>query len=109
MFLKCRTDYGGAPYTFKQHRPEDTKVKMTTSTTSQLPPSPIAPKSSKKLNLLDINPLELARQLTILESRLYQKIRPMECLRRSREYKSNYNDNIAIVIRTSNQVIFYFN
>lgn len=53
---------------------------------------------------MDVDPLELARQLTILESQLYQKIRPMECLLRSREQKTDHNDNIARVIQTSNRV-----
>ncbi|KAF7968737.1 hypothetical protein HWV62_29559 [Athelia sp. TMB] len=88
----------------RAQRPGDTRVKMTVNTTLQPPPPPIAPKSSKKLKLLDINPLELARQLTILESRLYQKIRPMECLQRSREQKADSNDNIAAVIHTSNRI-----
>jgi len=62
------------------------------------------PKPNKKLKLLDIDSLELARQLTIMESHLYQKIRPVECLQRSREQKTDHNDNIARVIQTSNQV-----
>jgi son of sevenless-like protein len=73
----------------------------------QAPPPPIMPKTSKKLKLLDIDPLELARQLTIMESQLYQKIRPIECLQRSREQKAEHNDNIAAVIQTSNRVRFY--
>lgn len=77
---------------------------MTVNTPQQQPPPPINPKNSKKLKLLDIDSLELARQLTILESRLYQKIRPMECLVRSREQKTDHNDNIAAVIHTSNRV-----
>jgi len=72
--------------------------------TLQTPPPPIMPKTSKKLKLLDVDPLELARQLTIMESQLYQKIRPMECLQRSREQKGEHNDNIAAVIQTSNRV-----
>ncbi|KAK3618792.1 cell division cycle-related protein [Elasticomyces elasticus] len=43
-------------------------------------PSRIVPKNMKKLKFLHIDALELARQLTILESSLYSKIRPMECL-----------------------------
>lgn len=77
---------------------------MTVNTTLQAPPPPITPKNSKKMKLLDIDSLELARQLTILESQLYQKIRPMECLQRSREQKTDHNDNIAAVIQTSNRV-----
>lgn len=68
------------------------------------PPAAIIPKTSKKLKLLDIEPLELARQLTIMESILYQRIRPMECLQRAREQKTENIDNIAIVIQTSNRV-----
>ncbi|KAG6910697.1 hypothetical protein DXG01_008741 [Tephrocybe rancida] len=68
------------------------------------PPPPIFPKTSKKLKLGDIEPLELARQLTIMESNLYQKIKPMECLQRAREQKTENIDNIAIVIQTSNRI-----
>ncbi|KIJ17931.1 hypothetical protein PAXINDRAFT_175648 [Paxillus involutus ATCC 200175] len=68
------------------------------------PPTSIAPKTGKRVKFLDIDPLELARQLTIMESHLYQKIRPMECLSRSREQKTEHNDNIARVIQTSNRI-----
>ncbi|GAB5585161.1 hypothetical protein Unana1_00061 [Umbelopsis nana] len=43
-------------------------------------PSPIVPKNMKRLKLLDIDTLELARQLTILDFKLYSSIRPIECL-----------------------------
>jgi son of sevenless-like protein len=68
------------------------------------PPPPIVPKTNKKLKLLDIEPLELARQLTIMESQLYQRIRPMECLQRAREQRTENIDNITVVIQTSNKV-----
>ena len=76
--------------------------------TNQLgpPPPPLIPKFSKQLKLHDIDPLELARQLTILESQLYQKIKPMECLLRSREQRTENVDNITRVIQTSNRVIW---
>lgn len=70
------------------------------------PPAPIIPRTNKKLKLADIEPLELARQLTIMESTLYQKIKPMECLQRAREQKTENMDNIAIVIQTSNRVCY---
>ncbi|EGO23624.1 hypothetical protein SERLADRAFT_469753 [Serpula lacrymans var. lacrymans S7.9] len=78
--------------------------KMTIHTNMSNPPPSIIPKSSKKLKLLDIDAVELARQLTTIESHLYQKIRPMECLQRSREQKTDHNDNIARVIQTSNRI-----
>jgi son of sevenless-like protein len=79
-------------------------IRTMVNTGLQNPPPPIMPRTSKKLKLLDIDPLELARQLTILESQLYQKIRPMECLQRAREQNTEHNDNIATIIQTSNRV-----
>lgn len=80
-------------------------IKSMVSTLAPAPP-PIYPRisSGRKVKLLDVDPLELARQLTILESQLYQKIKPMECLQRSREQSMEHHDNIAIVIQTSNRV-----
>ncbi|KAJ7644278.1 ras guanine nucleotide exchange factor domain-containing protein [Roridomyces roridus] len=69
-----------------------------------VPPPPIVPKTNKKLKLLDIEPLELARQLTMMESQLYQRIRPMECLQRAREQRTENVDNITVVIQTSNKL-----
>lgn len=75
--------------------------KVTISTALDPPPPPIVP---RRMELLDIDVLELARQLTITESQLYQKIRPSECLRRSKESKTDHHDNIANFIRRSNRV-----
>lgn len=79
-------------------------MKTLVNTSLGPPPAPIMPKTNKKLKLLDVDPLELARQLTIMESLLYQKIKPMECLQRSREQKTEHVDNITTVIQTSNRV-----
>ena len=62
------------------------------------------PKTSKKLKLVDIDHLEVARQLTLMEAALYKKIRPMECLQRSRESKLKSADNITVIIQLSNKV-----
>ncbi|KAN0064766.1 cell division cycle-related protein [Thecaphora frezii] len=43
-------------------------------------PPPILPRNLKKLKLLEIDPLEMARQLTLIESRLYNQVKPAECL-----------------------------
>ncbi|KAL1736865.1 hypothetical protein EV714DRAFT_242305 [Schizophyllum commune] len=71
------------------------------------PPQPILPKANKKLKLLDIDPIEMARQLTLMESELYQRIRPMECLQRAREGKTDNVDNITVVIQTSNKIALW--
>ncbi|KAG6856589.1 hypothetical protein H0H87_002795 [Tephrocybe sp. NHM501043] len=68
------------------------------------PPPPIFPKANIVLKLGDIDPLELARQLTMVESKLYQKVRPMECLLRAREQRIETFDNITPIIQTSNRM-----
>ncbi|KAG6336113.1 hypothetical protein ID866_2979 [Astraeus odoratus] len=83
-------------------RSGETKKTFTPNLVS--PPNSIMPKTNKRLKLTDVDSLELARQLTIMEGHLYQKIRPMECLQRAREQKTDHNDNIAQVIQTSNKI-----
>jgi son of sevenless-like protein len=70
-----------------------------------VPPS-IQPKTSRKgeIKLSDVDPLEMARQLTLMESQLYQKIRPIECLQRSRDQKGDVDDNISLVIQFANKI-----
>ncbi|KAJ7134422.1 ras guanine nucleotide exchange factor domain-containing protein [Mycena epipterygia] len=84
----------------------DSMIKMVTAPQG-VPPPPLVPKSNKKLKLLDMEPLELARQLTIMESQLYQRIRPMECLQRAREQRTENIDNITVVIQTSNKIALW--
>jgi son of sevenless-like protein len=68
-------------------------------------PQPIIPRNiNKKLKLLDIDPLEIARQLTIMEYQLFMKIRPMECILRSREQRAGKVDHITALIQSSNAV-----
>lgn len=51
----------------------------TTGLFTDPPPTPIMP-ATGRFTFLDLNPVELARQLTILEHGLYRRIRPFECL-----------------------------
>ncbi|KAF8181221.1 ras guanine nucleotide exchange factor domain-containing protein [Mycena galopus ATCC 62051] len=71
------------------------------------PPLLSIPQSSQQLKLLDIEPPELARQLTIIESQLYQKIRPADWLRRGQGQQPESKDNISIVIQTSNKIALW--
>ncbi|KAI1789570.1 ras GEF [Ganoderma leucocontextum] len=86
----------------RAQRSGDAPIK-TTNTVPVAPPAPIVPKT-KKPKLLDIDPLEVARQLTLMEAALYKKIRPMECLQRSREAKPKSADNITVIIQLSNKI-----
>jgi len=63
-----------------------------------------------KLKLLDVDPLELARQLTCMESALYKKITATECLQRSREQKvGEHRDHITDVIQMTNKIANWVN
>lgn len=78
-------------------------------TQNQPTPAPIMPKNMRKLKFLDIDPTEFARQLTIIESRLYGKIKPTECLnkrwqKKPGEGEPNPAPNIKALIEHSNQM-----
>jgi son of sevenless-like protein len=87
----------------------DTSAKRLVLTLSNLAPPPILPKNMKKLKFLDIDAKEFARQLTIIESRLYGKIKSTECLDKTwqRKVKADAPDpapNVKSVILHSNQL-----
>ncbi|KAI8646558.1 ras guanine nucleotide exchange factor domain-containing protein [Parasitella parasitica] len=63
------------------------------------PPVPILPKNRYRFKLLDIDSLEMARQLTIMDFRLYSAIRPIECL--DKAWSRDEGGNIAVNIRSS--------
>ncbi len=52
---------------------QDTSAKRLVLTLTNQAPPPILPKSMKKLKFLDVDPTEFARQLTIMESKLFGK------------------------------------
>jgi son of sevenless len=72
-------------------------------------PAPIMPKNMKKLKFLDIDVREFARQLTIMESKLYGKIKPVECLAKTWEKKNSGDSsetapNVKALIFHSNKL-----
>jgi son of sevenless-like protein len=78
-------------------------------TVNQNTPAPIMPKNMKKLKFLDIDVLEFARQLTIIESRLYGKIKSTECLNKTWQKKVGEGEpepapNVKALILHSNQM-----
>ena len=89
-------------------RGQDTTAKRLVPTQAAAP-SPILPKSMKKLKFLDIDHTEFARQLTSIESRLYSKIRPTECLNKTWQKKMGSDEpepapNVKSLILHSNQL-----
>jgi son of sevenless-like protein len=90
-------------------RGDDTTAKRLVLTISASTPTPIMPKNMKKLKFLDIDYTEFARQLTIVESKLYGKIKPTECLNKTWQRKVGENDpepapNVKALILHSNQL-----
>ncbi|ETN41940.1 uncharacterized protein HMPREF1541_03879 [Cyphellophora europaea CBS 101466] len=88
---------------------QDTSAKRLVLTLNNSAPPPILPKNMKKLKFLDVDPLEFARQLTILESKLYGKIKPVECLDKTWTRKGPINGadpapNVKALILHSNQL-----
>ncbi|GAA5880559.1 hypothetical protein JCM3774_002009 [Rhodotorula dairenensis] len=68
-------------------------------------PSPIVPRNLKKLKLVDLDTLELARQLTIMDSRLFQRITAQECLSKAwpKQFATDA-PNVSAMIEMSNAV-----
>lgn len=87
----------------------DSMAKRLVLTIANSAPSSITPKNLKKLKFLDIDALEFARQLTIIESRLYGKIKPTECLNKTWQKKVTSEEpdpapNVKALILHSNQL-----
>lgn len=90
-------------------RGQDTNAKVMVPTLNTPVPPPILPKNMKKLKFLDIDATEFARQLTIIESRLYGKIKPTECLNKTWQKKVAPDEpepaaNVKALILHSNQL-----
>ncbi|KAF2165046.1 hypothetical protein M409DRAFT_55948 [Zasmidium cellare ATCC 36951] len=90
-------------------RGQDASSKRLVLTLNSQAPPPIIPKNMKKLKFLDIDALEFARQLTIIESKLYGKIRPTECLNKTWQKKlangePDPAENVKALILHSNQL-----
>lgn len=93
----------------QRSRGPDMPTKRLVLTLSAQTPPPILPKHMKKLKFLDIDATEFARQLTIIESRLYGKIRPTECLNKTWQKKLAPGEpdpaaNVKALILHSNQL-----
>ncbi|KAM0789291.1 hypothetical protein ACM66B_000131 [Microbotryomycetes sp. NB124-2] len=69
------------------------------------PPAPVLPRNLRKIKLVDVDPLEIARQISIMDGKLFTKITPQECLGKAwpREYGSD-SPNISAMIDMSNAV-----
>ena len=88
---------------------QDFSAKRLVLTLNTSTPVPTLPKNMKKLKFLDIDVTEFARQLTIIESKLYGKIKPTECLNKTWQKKPAEGEpepapNVKALILHSNQL-----
>jgi son of sevenless-like protein len=88
---------------------KDAGARKMIQTLNQSTPTPITPKNMKKLKFLDIDVTEFARQLTVIESRLYGKIKATECLNKTWQKKVADGEpdpapNVKALILHSNQM-----
>lgn len=74
--------------------------------TSNAPPPILPNKTLKSIKFLDIDPLEMARQLTIRESDAFGRIRPQECLDRNwaKPDGQKHSPTIKEIVATGNRV-----
>ncbi|KAG1439472.1 hypothetical protein G6F56_012285 [Rhizopus delemar] len=84
--IKKRQDSGG----------EMKKIVPTTT----VGPEPIIPKNMDNIKLSDTDPVEMARQLSVLDFKLYSSIRPIECLGKAWS-KDGDRGSVAVNIKQS--------
>ncbi|KAK8854953.1 hypothetical protein IAR55_003693 [Kwoniella newhampshirensis] len=91
----------------KRRKGEPEQTRGITSGSLLSPPAPLVPRvTGRQLRLTDISPLEIARQLTIIEFVHFQRIKPSECLNRAwaEEGGSSLAPNVRNVILTANRM-----
>lgn len=73
---------------------------------TDLPPKPILPPKKLNITFLDIHPIEIARQLTIIEWNIYKSILPSECtgLAWSKKNAAERAPNVLAMINRFNVV-----
>ncbi|KAI8993290.1 ras guanine nucleotide exchange factor domain-containing protein [Pilobolus umbonatus] len=85
----------------QKRRELDTKegLKVLIPNNEKGPPS-IIPKNMTQITLLETDPLEMARQLTIMDFKLYSSIRPIECLGKAWS-RDGGEDDTAVHVKQS--------
>ncbi|KAI9004684.1 hypothetical protein BC832DRAFT_615060 [Gaertneriomyces semiglobifer] len=73
-------------------------------TPNSAPPAPIMPKNIKRMTLMDIDPLEMARQITIMESKLFCQIKPMELINQTWTTKPHLAPNVGALTKSGNDI-----
>lgn len=83
--------------------------RKTTQPSIRNSPKPILPRNLDKIDFLKVDPIEIARQLTILESHVFGKVQVNELLnkawqKKKDEHAAELAPNVRALIRYSNQL-----
>lgn len=79
--------------------------RLTASVSGGASPPPILPRNLKKIKFLELDPLEIARQLSIIDGKLFSKITTEECLAKAWPKKFNKDmPNFTAITDHSNLV-----
>jgi hypothetical protein len=97
----------GATYTFPEKK--DTPTKLHLKEEDKDIPKPILPKSAKSMNIIDLNPLEVARQITLIESAYFHKITPKELSHQNwnRPNAAELSPNLIRLIERTNDISYW--
>jgi len=74
---------------------------------SKIPPSILPKYTSKIFNIMDVDPLETARQICLIEQEKFRAIQPRECLNQSWNSKKDKAPNICFLINHFNDLSRY--
>ncbi|KAL1921320.1 uncharacterized protein VTP21DRAFT_11036 [Calcarisporiella thermophila] len=80
--------------------------KMVANASINIPLS-ILPRNLQRIKLEDLDNLEIARQLTLMDARLFNRINPVECLNKiwsAEDSTGNIAENVKALIEQSNQM-----
>jgi len=98
LFMKSEREY----YTFVKETKQEIKQ------TTVAPLKPLGPADCKPNSLLDIHPVELARQLTLYESSIFRRITPLELFNQAwSSADESLSPNVMKLIKNFNGVSFW--
>ncbi|KAJ3323661.1 hypothetical protein HDV06_001391 [Boothiomyces sp. JEL0866] len=82
---------------YQLFKPPSLKIK-------EKPPAPILPKNLKKFKVYELDPLEVARQITLWESSIYLDMSSLELLSKTWEWSEPKPMHVELLINISNHI-----
>ncbi|KAI8926456.1 ras guanine nucleotide exchange factor domain-containing protein [Entophlyctis helioformis] len=84
--------------------PQTPKIKRANVRPEDIP-QPVLPRNLKRFSLLDLDPIEVARQMTLIESAMYARIMPQELMRQEwAKKRGSIANNVRAMSQMSTKV-----